>query len=86
MIELGNPLFIVYGCTRDLLLIKLEHGAASMVQWRSPVTYYPPSELILNQTLDSMVPVEAPVKVVVKFRVFSVVAIFFACSCGWNTT
>jgi len=24
MIELGNPLFIVYGCTRDLLLIKLE--------------------------------------------------------------
>ena len=24
MVELGKPLFIVYGCTRDLLLIKLE--------------------------------------------------------------
>ena len=57
MIELGNALFIVYGCTRDLLLIKLTHGAVNRVQWRSPITSnYPSSELILNQTPDSLVP------------------------------
>ena len=41
MIEVGNPLFIVDGCTHDLLIIKLENGTVSRVQWRSPVMYYP---------------------------------------------
>jgi len=30
MIKLGNPLFIVYGCTRDLLLIKLEQSSVNI--------------------------------------------------------
>ena len=30
--------------------------------------------------------IEAPIKVVAKYYVFSVAAIFFICNCGWNTT